>query len=161
MYAGVNGNHTYQGNPPGVKWSPRVGVAYSFNRKLVLRGGYGMFCAPYNYPAPSTSSSNYGQGGDTQNTVLPQATPIPTGTLDNADPNGLLRQGGNSRAALSGRAPPISFVDKNRKPPRVQQYSADVQFQLPDNMAISFGYVGARGDMLGLGGSADTPVNIN
>jgi hypothetical protein len=28
-------------------------------------------------------------------------------------------------------------------------------------MAISFGYVGARGDMLGLGGSSDTPVNIN
>src|SRR5438128_9501918 len=78
MYAGVGGNHTYQGNPPGVKWSPRAGVAYSFNSKTVLRGGYGMFWAPYNYPIPSTSASNYGQVGFTQNTVLPQTLPIPT-----------------------------------------------------------------------------------
>src|SRR5438132_10767835 len=53
------------------------------------------------------------------------------------------------------------YVDQNRKAPRVQQYSVDIQRQLPDNMAISIGYVGARTDHAGLGGSNDTPVNIN
>jgi hypothetical protein len=161
MYAGVNGNHTYQGNPPGVKWSPRVGAAYSFNTKVVLRGGYGMFYAPYNYPAPSTSQNNYGQVGYTLNTVSPQTTPIPTVTLDNPFPNGVVQPSGNSRGALSGVSTTISFVDQHRGAPRVQQYSADLQVQLPDNMAISFGYVGSRSDHLALGGSADTPVNIN
>src|SRR5215471_4785301 len=161
MYAGVNGNRTYQGNPPAMKWSPRLGLAYSFNNKIVLRGGYGLYWAPFNYPIPSTSNSNYGQVGFTQNTVLPQTLPIPAVTLDNPFPSGVVQPSGNSRGALSGVGTTISYVDQNRKAPRVQQYSADLQFQLPDNMAISFGYVGARGDMLGLGGSSDTPVNIN
>jgi hypothetical protein len=161
MYAGVGGNHTYQGNPPGVKWSPRVGGAYSINSKTVLRGGYGMFWAPFNYPIPSTSNNNYGQVGYTQNTVLPQTLPTPTVTLDNPFPTGVVQPSGNSKAALSGVGTTISYVDQNRKAPRVQQYSIDIQFQLPENMAISIGYVGSRSDHLGLGGSADTPVNIN
>jgi hypothetical protein len=161
MYAGVGGNKTSQGNPPAVKWSPRVGVAYSFTSRTVVRGGYGMFWAPYNYPIPSTSNNNYGQVGYTQNTVLPQSSPIPTVTLDNPFPGGVVPPSGNSRGVLSGVGTTISFVDQNRKAPRVQQYSVDVQQQLPDNMAISIGYVGARSDRLGLGGSADTPVNIN
>jgi hypothetical protein len=161
MYAGVGNNKTSQGNPPSVKWSPRVGVAYSFTSRTVVRGGYGMFWAPYNYPIPSTSNNNYGQVGYTQNTVVPQTSPIPTVTLDNPFPGGVVHPTGNSLGALSGVGTTIAFVDQNRKAPRVQQYSVDVQKQLPDNMAISIGYVGARSDHLGLGGSADTPVNIN
>src|SRR5262245_60472451 len=48
MYAGVNGAPETQGNPPGVKWSPRVGAVYSMNPKTVIRGGYGIYWAPYN-----------------------------------------------------------------------------------------------------------------
>jgi hypothetical protein len=163
MYAGVNGNHTYQGNPPGLKWSPRAGMAYSFTSKTVLRGGYGMFWAPYNYPAPSTSSSNYGQVGYTQNTVTPQSgsNTVPTVTLDNPFPSGVVQPSGNSRGALSGVGTTISYVDQNRKAPRVQQYSVDIQRQLPWDMAIKIGYIGARGDQLGMGGTVDTAVNIN
>src|SRR5262249_11364023 len=52
MYAGVDGNGTTQGNPPKIKASPRVGVVYSIDSKTVIRGGYGLYWAPYNYPAP-------------------------------------------------------------------------------------------------------------
>ena len=161
MYAGVGGNKTYQGNPPSAKWSPRVGLAYSFSPRTVVRGGYGMFWAPYNYPTPDTTNNNYGQVGFTQNTVVPQNSPIPTVTLDNPFPSGVVQPSGNSKGALSGVGTTISYVDQNRKAPRVQQYSLDVQQELPDNMAIKIGYIGARSDHLGLGGSADTPVNIN
>ncbi|HYR42953.1 MAG TPA: TonB-dependent receptor [Terriglobia bacterium] len=161
MYAGVGGNKTYQGNPPAAKWSPRAGAAYSFNSRTVVRGGYGMFWAPYNYPTPDTTNNNYGQVGFTQNSVVPQNSPIPTVTLDNPFPVGVVRPTGNSLGALSGVGTTISFVDQNRKAPRVQQYSVDVQRQLPDNMAISISYVGARSEHVGLGGSIDTGVNIN
>ena len=43
MYAGINGNNTYQGNPPKVKYSPRVGAVYSLDAKTVIRGGYGLY----------------------------------------------------------------------------------------------------------------------
>ena len=59
------------GQSAGVKWSPRVGAVYSLNTKTVLRGGYGLYWAPWNYPVPSSTTSNYGQIGFTQNTVLP------------------------------------------------------------------------------------------
>ena len=35
------------GNPPAIKFSPRVGFAYSMNDKTVVRGGYGLFWAPW------------------------------------------------------------------------------------------------------------------
>jgi trimeric autotransporter adhesin len=161
MYAGVSGNKTYQGNPPASKWAPRAGVAYSFTRRTVLRGGYGIFWAGLNYPIPSTSNNNYGQVGFTQNTVSPQTTTIPTVTLDNPFPSGIVPPSGNSKGAVSGVGTTISYVDQNRRAPRVQQYSVDVQQELPSDMAIKIGYVGARSDRIGLGGSVDTPVNIN
>ena len=70
MYAGVDGNKVTQGNPPKIKWSPRVGAVYSLNTKTVLRGGYGVFWAPWNSPAPSPATSNYGQVGYTLNTLV-------------------------------------------------------------------------------------------
>ena len=68
---------------------------------------------------------------------------------------------GNAAGYLSGVGTTISYVDQNRTAPRVQQFSADLQRELPGAMAISVSYIGARGDHLPLGGTVDTVVNIN
>ena len=163
MYAGVNGNNTYQGNPPKAKWSPRVGAVYSIDTKTVLRAGYGLYWSPWNYPVPSATSNNgnYGQIGYTNNTSVPQPQGIPTVSLTNPFPNGLVSPTGNSLGLLSGAGTSIAFVDQTRTAPRVQQYSVDLQRELPANMAVTVSYIGARGDHLPLGGTQDTPVNIN
>ena len=88
MYAGVDGNKTSQGNPPGVKWSPRIGAVYSLTSSTVLRGGYGLYWAPFNYAGPSTTASNFGQVGFTQNTILSQSRTNPV-TLTNPFPTGV------------------------------------------------------------------------
>ncbi len=161
MYAGVNGNNTYQGDPPAVKWSPRVGGVYTIDSRTVLRGGYGLYWAPWNYPQPSSQTSNYGQVGFTNNTVSPQTTGVPTVTLSNPFPNGLVPPLGNALGLVSGAGTTISYVDQYRTAPRVQQYSMDLQHELPHAMAIMVSYIGARGDHLPLGGTTDTVVNIN
>jgi len=161
MYAGVNGNKETQGNPEKVKFSPRVGVVYSLSSKTVVRGGYGIFWAPYNYPIPSTSAANYGQVGYTQNTNVAQTVPTPTISLTNPFPGGTIAPYANTRGVLSGVGQDISFVDQNSKSPRVQQWSADVQRELPGAMAINLQYLGSRGNHLSLGGSNDIPVNYN
>lgn len=160
MYAGVDGNPTSQGNVPALKWSPRVGVVYSLNDKTVVRGGYGLFWAPFNYAGASTSSNNYGQVGFTQNTILSQnrTTPI---TLTDPFPDGVAQPTGSSLGALTNLDSNIGFVDQNRTAPRVQQYSVDVQRELPGAMALTLTYMGARTDRAGIGGSSDTAVNIN
>jgi hypothetical protein len=82
-------------------------------------------------------------------------------TLTNAFPTGVAQPVGNSLGAAAGAGQTISFVDQTRSAPRVQQYSIDVQRELAGDMAITLSYVGARGDHLGLGGSADAAVNLN
>jgi hypothetical protein len=161
MYAGVNGNKVTQGDPPRAKWSPRVGAVYSINTRTVVRGGYGVFWAPGNNPTPSPSTSNYGQVGFTQNTLVPQTAPVPTVSLTNPFPNGLVQPLGNSLGAATGAGTSIAYVDQNGTAPRVQQFSADFQRELSGSQSISVSYTGARGDHLGLGGSNDAALNIN
>ena len=160
MYAGVDGNKTYQGNTPAVKWSPRVGAVYAFNDRTVLRGGYGLYWAPFNYPIPSTSASNYGQVGFSQNTTLTSSRSNPT-RFENPFPNGVQLPSGSTRGALTNLDSNISYVDQNRTAPRVHQFSIDLQRELPGNIGLSVSYMGARSDHIGLGGSNDIGVNIN
>ncbi len=131
----------------------------------MLRGGYGLYWAPCNYPAPSPTSNNgnFGQIGFTNNTSSPQpaGTAIPTVTLANPFPNGVVPASGSSLGLLAGAGTSIAFVDQNRGAPRVQQFSVDLQRELGGDMAFTVSYVGARGDHLPLGGTVDTPVNIN
>ena len=57
-----------------MKFSPRVGVVYSFNPKTVVRAGYGIYWAPWNYQG--VGATNYGNIGFTQHDVH-QPGPVP------------------------------------------------------------------------------------
>jgi hypothetical protein len=161
MFAGVDGNNEYQGDPPALKVSPRVGVVYSMNPRAVLRGGYGMYWAPWNYQFPNTT--NYGNIGFSFRTTMVEnnAASVPTTLLRNPFPNGLTEPSGNALGALTGIGNSIDVIDQNKKAPYVQQLSADFQYQLTDSLAASVGFAHARGDNLGLGGTNDAVVNIN
>lgn len=160
MYAGVNGNNTFQGDPLAVKVSPRLGFVHSFSPKTVLRAGYGIYWAPWNYQ--SVSSTNYGQIGYTQNTFLTSQNQfVPTANLTNPFPGGILSPVGNSLGAIAGVGGQIDVIDQNKRAPWIQQYSFDINRELPGNMAIGFEYSGATGVDLGLGGSNDGVRNIN
>ncbi len=162
VYAGVNGAPTQQGNQPAVKFSPRIGVVYSVNPKTVIRTGYGVYWAPWNYQF--VGATNYGQIGYSQDTFLTsRASSSPTTTLTNPFPGGVTQPRGNSLGALEGVGNPggIEFIDQDKKAPYVQQYSFDVNRELPGGVAIGFEYAGATGGNLGLGGSNDGVLNIN
>jgi hypothetical protein len=141
IYAGVNGAPTHQGNPPAIKPSPRAGVVFKIDAATVLRGGYGMFWAPWNYSAVTST-------GYSQTTTLTQNNNVPITTIDNPFPNGLLQPTGNSLGLASGASSAVSFFDPDGSAPRVQQYSADLQRELGGNTSIGIGYVGSRGDHL-------------
>ena len=159
MYAGVNGNPEVQGDQPTAKFSPRVGFVYSANSKTVLRGGYGIYQAPWNYQ--SIGSANYGQVGYSQNTFSVQGQYAPTTTLTNPFPTGVVQPRGNSLGALEGVGTNIEFIDQDKKAPYVQQYSIDINRELAGSLAVGVEYNGATGRNLGLGGSNDGTININ
>jgi trimeric autotransporter adhesin len=159
VYAGVNGANTYQGDPPGAKISPRVGFVHSFNPKTVLRAGYGVYWAPWNYQG--VGSANYGNIGYSQSTFIGQNQFRPTVDVANPFPSGILQPVGNQLGALAGVGGQIEFIDQDKKAPYISQYSVDVNREIGGNMAVGFEYAGATGRDLGLGGSNDGIININ
>jgi hypothetical protein len=159
IYAGVNGANEYQGDPPGVKISPRVGLVHSFNPQTVLRAGYGIYWAPWNYQG--VGAANYGQIGYSRQTFINQGQFRPTVDMTNPFPNGALQPVGNALGPLAGVGGQIEFIDQDKKAPNVHQYSVDVNRELRGNMAVGFEYSGATGRDLNLGGSNDGIININ
>jgi hypothetical protein len=160
VYAGVNGAPTVQGNQPAVKPAPRVGGVYSFNDKTVLRGGWGLYFSPWNYPAAGTTG--WGQIGYSATTLVPQvASGVPTVTMSNPFPNGLVQPSGSGLGLLTGVGGDVYFVDPNKGAPRVQQYSADLQRELPGGVSVSVGYTGLTGSNMSWGGSGNALININ
>jgi trimeric autotransporter adhesin len=154
QFSGVNGAKREVGNVPLVKLSPRVGFAYSMNEKTVVRGGYGLFWAPW-------QSGFLATDGYASTSVLQQDTLVPITSIDNPFPGGLAPISGNAQGLLTGTSSNVTFVDPNRTAPRVHQYSVDVQRQLPGDMSVGLTYMGSTGRNLTWGGTATGSVNIN
>ena len=164
VFAGVNGATTVQGNQPAVKPAPRAGAVFSFNDKTVLRGGWGLYFSPWNYPAAGTTG--WGQIGYSATTLVPQvASGAPTVSMSNPFPNGLVQPSGNSLGALTGVGGDVYFIDPDKGAPRVQQYSFDLQRELPGGVSVSVGYSGLSGSNLSWAGSNSGSttgfININ
>lgn len=159
VFAGQNGANLHQGDPPALKPSPRVGIAYSVTPQTVVRAGYGVYWAPWNYQP--ISGVNYGQIGYVRQTFIDQGQFVPTVAVDNPFPAGVLPPVGNSLGPLTGVGGQIEFVDQEKGAPWIQQYSVDLARQVRDDLSVGVEYVGATGRSLGLGGSNDGIVNIN
>src|SRR5262245_29200398 len=101
LYAGVDGAPTHQSDPSKKKFAPRIGLAYKFSDKVVLRGGYGIFYAPNQYAFPN--ENRMGTRGFTAVTTYVSTDssgfrpPCPTCTMTNPFPNGVEKPAGSSR----------------------------------------------------------------
>jgi hypothetical protein len=158
IYAGVNGANTYQGNPKKIKPAPRVGATYAVGSGTVVRAGYGLYWAPWNY------GGSWGQTGFSRSTALSQSSPeseVPKTILENPFPSGLLSPIGSSLGLLTNVGGQVDFIDQTKGSPKVHQYSADFERELPGQMAVTIGYVGATGRDIGYGGTSDATININ
>jgi hypothetical protein len=150
LFAGVNGAQTQEGRMPAIKASPRAGVVFKVDNSTVVRGGYGLFWAPWNYTAVTSP-------GYSQITTLVQNTNVPVTSIDNPFPTGLIQPSGNALGLLTGMSSAVSFYDPNATAPRVQQWSVDLQRELPGSMNASIGYMGSHGSHLYYG----TTINLN
>ena len=141
-FAGVNGAPIHTGDNSHIKFAPRGGFNFQVNPNMVVRGGYGVFYAPIYYStSPSlapgyTATSTYVQSNDSNKT--------PANSLTNPFPT-LLQPVGNSLGYLQGVGSSLTVIDQNRRNPVVQQYSFDIEQQLPSGIAVQMGYVGSKG----------------
>jgi hypothetical protein len=111
---------------------PRLGFAYQFNSKTVVRGGYGItsFFEGYSFNQRLTSSPPFSESINTNATTTPF-------TVQDAfsQPLGI----NNST---------YSVWPQNTQPAYVQQYNLTVERALTNELSLSVGYHGQTGDHL-------------
>jgi hypothetical protein len=126
---------------------PRIGAAYAFDSKTVIRGGIGLYYAPilyglngggtikggtigYNVDALFTPNGNNTPANQFLSTYRPLAT---------VDPNSQY---------VGDLGVVLPFFDRNFKTGRTLQYTVDIQRELPYKFVASIGYIGHRADRL-------------
>lgn len=146
LFAGVNGQSRGIYDPAWGNLGPRAGAAYQLNDKTVLRGGYALvYGQTFNDPgnAPGFSQQT--------NMVTSIQTGVPYNTLDNPFPSGILQPVGASQGLLTALGQTYQFGDpRGANPPYVQQFSFEIQRQLPADFLISGAYVGSRASRIGV-----------
>jgi hypothetical protein len=161
IFAGANGASTHQGDPSKTKFGPRAGFAWNAG-KFVVRGGYGIFYAPEQYNSPSSTAWGAQGYSVTSNAVLANANgTIPVGSFADPFPNGVQQPAGNSLGLLTQVGDAVNFVDQSGGSGRVQQYTLDIQRQLPSGIVVSAGYIGSWSSHLTLSGTGSASVNLN
>ena len=132
--------------------APRLGFAYAFTPKIVMRGGYGVNnIAPVNnFSTPSTFGYNGAIAVNANNTPL-QFAQDPVLFLRDPFPNfnGVLPNKG--QAAGIGNGFTYISPDANRLG-IVQNFNLGLQFQLPKETVLETSYIANRGQRLASGG---------
>jgi hypothetical protein len=159
LFAGLNGNRRDIGNLSRAKFAPRLGASYQLTSKTVVRGGYAILYAPTRYDPTASLAPGYTQ----TNTYLASNDNdlTPANTLSNPFPGGLQKPAGNAAGLLTGIGNAVSTYDQNFQAPRVQQFSVDVERQLPGAIALDVSYIGTRGTHLSPSPTGSSAVNID
>jgi hypothetical protein len=149
-YPNQTGNYTYN------KLSPRFGVAYQVNSKTTVRGGFGIFWPPsFGFSAPYTPE---GATATTTPLISSDGNNTPLVQLSNPFPSGIVQPAGTANGDATCLGISCTIIDRNAKGTYIEQFSFDVQRELPGNIALSVAYAGSRSYRLMLG---TNDININ
>ena len=167
-YGGIPGAVIFEGNGPGhcncnyasnypYAFGPRLGIAYQFMEKTVLRAGIGvtygqtasleMWSLRFGSDVYYGPSTNYGDA-ITQLKNGPPVTPV----WPNTDPG---------QAPVSPGATFMTSFDRHAGyPPRQIMWSIGIQRELTKNISLDVAYVGNRGVWWNAGGSLTDPNRV-
>jgi TonB dependent receptor len=120
---------------------PRIGFAYRIDQNTVARGGFGIFHAP----APSLQNASLGFAAVTTSNPAQANAVTPLFNLDSPFPQGLTQPSGNSLGLNTQLGQNITGIARKQKLNYYEQWSFDVQRQLPYSFVVTLGYAGNNG----------------
>jgi Carboxypeptidase regulatory-like domain len=132
---------------------PRLGFTYKLGAKNVVRGGAGLYVAPFQITGVPGLNNPINQRGYAQDTPVPVTTDSGLtfqGTLSNPVPSGqLLQPVGSSLGLLTNLGgSPGTIFSTTRKNPQYWRYSIGIERELPWNMVTEISYLGQHGQNL-------------
>jgi hypothetical protein len=130
-------------------WQPRLGASYEVNEKTVLRGGFGIFMAPFQVETPL----QVGFSGTTAFVPSTDNGKTFRATLTNPFPNGLgdvSPSPGSSLGLLTGIGVDVGtssapIITVNRKNAKFARAIFGIQRELPGHFVFEANYVSAWG----------------
>jgi len=152
VIAGKGGNPSDLGLDKHYKdFAPRLGFAYRWNEKTVVRGGFGISYAPfpdntyaYNFPVKQNNSfqpnNSFGPAVDANNNVLTFQAGFPAPTPAVIPSNGIIPA---TTPLLTAQT--YEVVNKHFREPYVESWNFAIQRALPKNFSLEAAYVGNHG----------------
>jgi hypothetical protein len=165
VYAGVNGaSRRLQSGE--FMLLPRIGLAWQFDSRTVLRAGYGMYFDTLNAQTLGPDQSGFSRAttnpvttdfgvtwlsGNPKAGVSPLSDPFPV----RSDGTRFDLPVGVALGLLAKTGGGWSFYDQDVPRPRQQRWRLDVQRQLSTNMSVQAAYVGGYSDQIRVGRKLD------
>jgi outer membrane receptor protein involved in Fe transport len=149
LFANTNGQPRAETDPDYTNFMPRLGVAYQFAPKTVLRAGWGLYYLPFQdglgsqYISQATlpiTSLGFSSSTAMQTTL----NGLPVDTLSNPFPQGLVQPVGSSLGLSTLLGQSITFVDPQAKRAHAQQFQVSLERELPGRIGLDVAYVGSR-----------------
>lgn len=144
----ANEENRGQWETPLNNFAPRLGLAYKIADTIVARAGYGI------YYVPTVNVGPFGNDGFSATTPWVSTLDdgrTPHDVLSDPFPDGLVEPAGADAGLATAAGLSIRTFQRERPTPYYQQYSADVQFELPHQWLLQLGYAGSQGRKLAFG----------
>ncbi len=138
----VNSSNRFPVPQVYTNYQPRLGLAYQFTPKLVLRGGIGLIYF-------NTMESPLGQGfSNSTSYVATSDNTHPANILSSPWPTGVQPPTGSSLGLSTQLGQGVTFPDPDHSQPRMVQWSTSLQMQLPAKMVLQLVYNGNKAERL-------------
>lgn len=156
-FVGADGNGRSQFTGDYNNFAPRLGFAYQWNDKTVIRGAFAQLFGPSTLSAQGTVGP-YGFRVETPwVATLDGITPL--NRLSNPFPGGFQPVPGSSQGALTAIGSNLEAPLSNTNTPYTLQYNFTIQRELPGAILLETAYVGNRGRQLSRGGEGGYTLN--
>ena len=148
----TDAQHRTNYDPDYKDFQPRIGLAYRFDNKTVLRGGYGIYYSATRAAVAGTSGAGL-QGYDQLSYLVSSFQgdgSTPAARMVNPYPNGPILPPGSSLGLLNDvgyyGTGPIRYI--SNKTPYEQAWSLGIQREIPGNIVLDASYIGKKGTHL-------------